>query len=95
MSLWCDKYRPKSLSKLDYHKEQAEMFKKLVGTRTCTLVLLCLSNSVLFGRSTRMTSRTCSSTGPTAPARRRASCACCASEGAEKLRIERQEFRSS
>ena len=30
MSLWCDKHRPKSLSGLDYHKEQAEQLKKLV-----------------------------------------------------------------
>lgn len=30
MSLWCDKYRPKELSLLDYHKEQAEQLKKLV-----------------------------------------------------------------
>lgn len=30
MSLWVDKYRPTSLSKLDYHKEQASRLKKLV-----------------------------------------------------------------
>lgn len=30
MSLWADKYRPKCLSKLDYHKKQAEDIKKLV-----------------------------------------------------------------
>ncbi|XP_078489558.1 replication factor C subunit 3-like [Ciona intestinalis] len=30
MSLWVDKYRPKSLNKLDYHLEQAENLKKLV-----------------------------------------------------------------
>lgn len=29
MSLWVDKYRPKDLQKLDYHKEQANHFKKL------------------------------------------------------------------
>ncbi|KAK4883217.1 hypothetical protein RN001_006536 [Aquatica leii] len=29
MSLWVDKYRPKDLSKLDYHKDQAENLKKL------------------------------------------------------------------
>ncbi|CAK8675082.1 unnamed protein product [Clavelina lepadiformis] len=32
MSLWVDKYRPKSLAKLDYHLEQAENLKKLVKT---------------------------------------------------------------
>ncbi|XP_070553436.1 replication factor C subunit 3-like [Ptychodera flava] len=30
MSLWVDKYRPTSLGKLDYHKEQASNLKKLV-----------------------------------------------------------------
>ncbi|XP_033097589.1 replication factor C subunit 3-like [Anneissia japonica] len=31
MSLWVDKYRPTSLSKLDYHKDQAANLKKLVN----------------------------------------------------------------
>lgn len=31
MSLWVDKHRPTSLSKLDYHKEQAQWLKRLVG----------------------------------------------------------------
>ncbi|TNN51220.1 Replication factor C subunit 3 [Liparis tanakae] len=30
MSLWVDKYRPTSLGKLDYHKEQASQLKNLV-----------------------------------------------------------------
>uniref|UniRef100_A0A672ZPP0 Replication factor C subunit 3 n=1 Tax=Sphaeramia orbicularis TaxID=375764 RepID=A0A672ZPP0_9TELE len=30
MSLWVDKYRPNSLAKLDYHKEQATQLKNLV-----------------------------------------------------------------
>lgn len=30
MSLWVDKYRPSSLSKLDYHTEQAEHLKNMV-----------------------------------------------------------------
>ncbi|XP_018015277.1 replication factor C subunit 3 [Hyalella azteca] len=30
MSLWIDKYRPKELSKLDYHTEQAQHLKQLV-----------------------------------------------------------------
>lgn len=29
MSLWVDKYRPRELSKLDYHKEQAEQLKNI------------------------------------------------------------------
>lgn len=29
MALWCDKYRPNKLSKLDYHKDQANQMKKL------------------------------------------------------------------
>lgn len=31
MSLWVDKYRPTSLAKLDYHKEQAEQLKRMVS----------------------------------------------------------------
>ncbi|KAL7300942.1 replication factor C subunit 3 [Trichogramma pretiosum] len=30
MSLWVDKYRPKDLSKLDYHKDQAQRLKNMV-----------------------------------------------------------------
>lgn len=30
MSLWVDKYRPNSLGKLDYHKEQAVQLQNLV-----------------------------------------------------------------
>ena len=30
MSLWVDKYRPTSLARLDYHKDQAAHLKKLV-----------------------------------------------------------------
>jgi len=30
MSLWVDKYRPTTLQKLDYHKDQAVHLKKLV-----------------------------------------------------------------
>lgn len=30
MSLWVDKYRPTSLGKLDYHKDQAVQLKNLV-----------------------------------------------------------------
>ncbi|KAK6641257.1 Subunit of heteropentameric Replication factor C (RF-C) [Polyplax serrata] len=31
MSLWCEKYRPSSLLKLDYHKEQAKQLKNLIS----------------------------------------------------------------
>lgn len=30
MSLWVDKYRPTSLGKLDYHKDQAAHLKNMV-----------------------------------------------------------------
>lgn len=30
MSLWADKYKPKSLSNLDFHKDQGEQLRKLV-----------------------------------------------------------------
>ena len=35
MSLWVDKYRPASLGKLDYHKEQAVQLKNLVSPTNC------------------------------------------------------------
>ena len=31
MSLWCDKYRPKSFDELDYQIEQAVAMKKIVN----------------------------------------------------------------
>jgi hypothetical protein len=31
MSLWVDKYRPSSLARLDYHKEQAAQLRNLVS----------------------------------------------------------------
>lgn len=37
MSLWCDKHRPKTLSSLDYHKEQAEQLTKLVRDQSIYL----------------------------------------------------------
>ena len=36
MSLWADKHRPKNLSTLDYHKEDAEQLKKLVNRKFAT-----------------------------------------------------------
>lgn len=36
MSLWVDKHRPNSLSKLDYHKEQAQWLKRLVSLQNIT-----------------------------------------------------------
>ena len=33
MSLWVDKYRPCSLGRLDYHKEQAAQLRNLVSPR--------------------------------------------------------------
>lgn len=33
MALWCDKYRPNSLKKLDFGQEQAELLKTLVSVR--------------------------------------------------------------
>lgn len=42
MSLWVDKYRPTSLGKLDYHKEQAAQLKNLVRAEP---TLLCAQAS--------------------------------------------------
>lgn len=43
MSLWVDKYRPKELSKLDYHTEQAEHLKLLVCNYTYLMQLYIIS----------------------------------------------------
>lgn len=32
MSLWVDKYRPKKLSKLDFHKDQSQHLARLVSS---------------------------------------------------------------
>ena len=31
MSLWCDKYRPKTFDELDYQLEQAELLQTIVN----------------------------------------------------------------
>ena len=38
MSLWVDKYRPNSLTKLDYHKSLAAHLKKLVRNNSYHLI---------------------------------------------------------
>lgn len=43
MSLWVDKYRPTSLGKLDYHKEQATQLKNLVGNSTKSVTVYWLA----------------------------------------------------
>jgi len=46
MSLWVDKYRPTSLAKLDYHKEQANHLKNLVKKqKLCRKLMLFMSDS--------------------------------------------------
>ena len=40
MSLWVDKHRPTSISKLDYHKEQASRLKKLVRNEDADVIPL-------------------------------------------------------
>jgi len=52
MSLWCDKHRPKSLSGLDYHKEQAEQLKKLVHSDDFPHLLVYGANGA--GKKTRI-----------------------------------------
>jgi replication factor C subunit 3/5 len=45
MSLWVDRYRPKQLSRLDYHTDQAEQLKKLVRFIFCLFIFTDLSFS--------------------------------------------------
>lgn len=52
MSLWCDKYRPKTLGALDYHKEQAEQLKKLVNSDDFPHLLIYGPNGA--GKKTRI-----------------------------------------
>lgn len=49
MSLWVDKYRPTSLAKLDYHKEQANKLKNLVSLFVAVWVSGCLCAFKLEG----------------------------------------------
>jgi len=46
MSLWLDKHRPTSLTKLDYHKEQAMHLKKLVTVFKHLKYAVSIPNSV-------------------------------------------------
>lgn len=52
MSLWCDKYRPKNLNALDYHKDQAEVFRKLVNSDDFPHLLIYGPNGA--GKKTRI-----------------------------------------
>ena len=55
MSLWLDKHRPTSLSKLDYHKEQALHLKKLVVALLLSLKPDRTHDPHSDGRTSRMT----------------------------------------
>ncbi|XP_044142040.1 replication factor C subunit 3 [Bufo gargarizans] len=52
MSLWVDKYRPTSLSKLDYHKEQATQLRNLVQCGDFPHLLVCGPSGA--GKKTRI-----------------------------------------
>ena len=52
MSLWCDKHRPKTLSSLEYHKEQADQLKKLVHSDDFPHLLVYGANGA--GKKTRV-----------------------------------------
>ena len=41
MALWIDKYRPREISKLTYHKEQAEKLSELVNAGDFSHLLFC------------------------------------------------------
>ena len=76
MSLWVDKYRPNSLSKLDYHKEQAKWLTRLVSellfSQVCISYLTALLN---FARCKVESCHTCWCMGHQEQARRPGSCA--------------------
>ena len=96
MSLWCDKHRPKTLSTLDYHKEQAEQLKKLVS-------LYYFIHPVLWNLNLNQT-KVHSDDFPhllvygSNGAGKKTRIMCALRElygvGAEKLRIERQQFET-
>lgn len=52
MALWVDKYRPTDLTKLTYHKSQAEKLTKLVNIGDFPHLLFCGPNGV--GKRTRI-----------------------------------------
>ena len=57
MSLWVDKYRPTSLSKLDYHKELAAHLKKLVSYLLLSCGACSVRENTLFVVSLRLACR--------------------------------------
>ena len=51
MALWLDKHRPKKLSKLDFHKRQAEHLERLVKVSNPHKGRLTYQNSLIFKTS--------------------------------------------
>ena len=54
MALWLDKYRPKKLNKLDFHKKQAEHLEKLVKTGDFPHLLVISFDSICTLRVNQM-----------------------------------------
>jgi replication factor C subunit 3/5 len=52
MALWVDKYRPRELGKLDYHKEQASDLKRLCEQQDFPHLMFCGSSGA--GKKTRI-----------------------------------------
>ena len=53
MALWLDKHRPKKLSKLDFHKKQAEHLEKLVKSGDFPHLLVSIHMKIIKSTRTR------------------------------------------
>merc|ERR1711973_155059 len=78
MALWLDKHRPKRLSKLDYHKRQAEHLERLVKTGSGDFPHLLVYGPPGAGKKTRVVALLREMYGA----------------GSERLRIEHQSFET-
>jgi len=78
MSLWQDKHRPKRLSKLDFHRRQAEHLERLVKTGSGDFPHLLVYGPPGAGKKTRVVALLREMYGA----------------GAERLRIEHQNFET-
>ncbi len=94
MSLWADKYRPKTLSSLEYHKDLAEELKKIVRLKRTNNYWRFIAKSVFKANADFPHLLVYGPSG----AGKKTRIMCILRElygvGVERLRIEREEFQT-